>query len=193
MDGAIAAAERPPLSTEASHSITLPHRRCATTSSGLSEFTEPMRALITECARRVPVKGRSGSSARRSHSSTDSRSPSVMSISSRPVSRKPMARSPETHVSTTSPTAWMSILQQTGCSAVPWGLSSLSRSRSRSGSRPWSPSLAGPCRAPCSGSRCRAGPGAEAELTLAEGQRSRQRDVLVIEVEHRLPDLDPPP
>ena len=36
-------------------------------------------------------------------------------------------------------------------------------------------------------------PGAEAELALAEGQRSRQRDVLVIEVEHRLPDLDPPP
>jgi len=36
-------------------------------------------------------------------------------------------------------------------------------------------------------------PGAEAELALAEGQRSRRRDVLVIEVEHRFPDLDPPP
>ena len=35
-------------------------------------------------------------------------------------------------------------------------------------------------------------PGAEAELALAEGQRSRRREVLVIEVEHRLPELDPP-
>ena len=95
-------------------------------------------------------------------------------------------------------------LQQTGCSAVPWGLSSLSRSRSRSGrpmvvGRPFvavlvstraSLRIVGPLVDAVDAGRT---PVLRAELTLAEGQRSRQRDVLVMKVEHRLPDHDPPP
>jgi len=146
---------------------------------GLSEFTEPMRALITECASEGSGQGAEGfvcSAKPLEHGLEIAERDVDQFEAGEPEADGACAGDPRVDDLADGLDVDLAADGVLGCAvglvvlvAIPITLGVASMVAVLGGS------LWGPCLDPCG------------------GQRSRQRDVLVIEVEHRLPDLDPPP